>query len=905
MPASATTADRNLLFGILAVQMNFISKDALINAMHAWVLDKQKSLGQILLDQKALPADTHLLLDALVQKHLEAHGGDAEKSLAGVSSVGSIRNQLRQIADSDVQASLACVSSNHSADGDPFATHGGHLPAAAGSAMRYRVLRPHARGGLGEVFVAKDEELNREVALKEIQNRHADNPASRARFVLEAEITGGLEHPGIVPVYGLGTYADGRPFYAMRFIRGDSLKDAIDRYYKEDGQKRDPGERAVEFRKLLGRFVDVCNAIAYAHSRGVLHRDLKPGNIMLGKYGETLVVDWGLAKSIGVKDVKSTEETPLQPSAQSGTAETVAGSAIGTPQFMSPEQAAGRLDQLGPASDVYSLGATLYVLLTGNPPFRDTDVGQMLNKVQRGDFPRPSQMRRDVPRPLDAICLKAMSLRPEDRYTSPRALADDVEHWRADEPVTAYREPLGTYLRRWVRRHRTMGVTGGILLLLIIMFMFAGRVIAAAVSDTRREIIHDVQGSTRLTADLAAQAVGDRVRQRRNVLEREASIPTLAKLLKNAQDQGPDSPEVKDLQTYLDEREGFYEYLNISDNWWIMDAKGKLLDVSGPGDARRRAQRVVGQYMWDRDFFHGRGTNLTPHRDQSKPENVRPLDGFHQSIVFQSSTKGSPFIVSFSVPVKDKSGQVLGILAMAARLAGFSELSSANERSAAGGVPNQWITLVQTRELTPDPNQWNENVPNRGLIIEHPELRRFYAMDRKQDVPLVHIDGSVLERLQADKQALDYRDPFGNLQPDYQGRYVAAVEPVIYRHRVEHGNQTEAVNTGWIVLVQEDYAKAIAPVEALRNQLIVQGMIGLATIISLIVASWLVVNIRRPSRPLESLCIGGLIVVLGLIVAAILGAHLGRFVLFVVLPLATVLCSVGWVFARVQRRWRS
>ena len=164
---------------------------------------------------------------------------------------------------------------------------------------RFRILRPHARGGLGEVFVAQDEELHREVALKEIQERHADHPESRARFLLEAEITGGLEHPGIVPVYGLGQYADGRPFYAMRFIKGDSLKDAIERFHKEDARRRAASERSLELRKLLGRFVDVCDAIAYAHSRGVLHRDLKPGNVMLGKYGETLVVDWGLAKPVG------------------------------------------------------------------------------------------------------------------------------------------------------------------------------------------------------------------------------------------------------------------------------------------------------------------------------------------------------------------------------------------------------------------------------------------------------------------------------------------------------------------------------------------------------------------------------------------------------------------------------
>jgi serine/threonine protein kinase len=137
------------------------------------------------------------------------------------------------------------------------------------------------------------------VALKEIQERYADDPPSRARFLLEAEVTGGLEHPGVVPVYGLGVYPDGRPFYAMRLIKGDSLKEAIKRFHAADGSGRDPGERRLALRGLLRRFIDVCNAVAYAHSRGVLHRDLKPGNVMLGPYGETLVVDWGLARVVG------------------------------------------------------------------------------------------------------------------------------------------------------------------------------------------------------------------------------------------------------------------------------------------------------------------------------------------------------------------------------------------------------------------------------------------------------------------------------------------------------------------------------------------------------------------------------------------------------------------------------
>ncbi|HVS39425.1 MAG TPA: hypothetical protein VMS17_27960, partial [Gemmataceae bacterium] len=242
---------RNLLFGILALQMDFIQRDALIRALNAWVLDKTKSLGQILVEQQALGAETNALLEAVVQQHLKQHGDDAEKSLGSVRSLSSLREELEQIADPDVQASLGHVPSSH----DLGAT-GPYCPQAAGPdsvgapsmvGRRFRVLRPHAEGGLGKVSVARDEELHRDVALKEIKEHHADHPQSRARFLVEAEITGGLEHPGIVPVYGLGAYADGRPFYAMRFIKGDSLKDAIQRFQQTKGPLT-VGPRVLELR---------------------------------------------------------------------------------------------------------------------------------------------------------------------------------------------------------------------------------------------------------------------------------------------------------------------------------------------------------------------------------------------------------------------------------------------------------------------------------------------------------------------------------------------------------------------------------------------------------------------------------------------------------------------------------
>jgi eukaryotic-like serine/threonine-protein kinase len=455
---SQPAADRNLLFGILALQMDFITRNALIAAMNAWAVDKSKPLGQILEDQGELPASRRSLLEPLVDEHVRAHGGDPARSLAAIGTVGSAIEPLKQLADTDIQVSLAHAGATRF----PDAAHATLAPNDEGESVtrvRYRRLRPHARGGLGEVFVALDSELNREVALKEIQEQHADRPASRARFLLEAEVTSGLEHPGIVPVYGLGQYADGRPFYAMRFIKGDSLKDAIARFHAAEAPGRDPGERGLSLQKLLRRFLDVCNAIAYTHSRGVLHRDLKPDNIMIGKYGETLVVDWGLAKVTGKSggdDGDTPPESVLTPASGSVVEATQQGSAIGTPGYMPPEQAAGRLDLLGPASDVYSLGATLYALLAGKAPFVGSDVMEILSKVQRGEHARPCESSPWLDPALEAVCLKAIALRSEDRYPTPRALADDVERWLADEPVTAMCEPFLERARRWARRRRTL-----------------------------------------------------------------------------------------------------------------------------------------------------------------------------------------------------------------------------------------------------------------------------------------------------------------------------------------------------------------------------------------------------------------------------------------------------------------
>ena len=324
---------RDLLFGLLALQNGLIDQGALFAAFAAWTRDKGRSLADHLVTLGQLDPDDRAAIEVLADRHLKKHGGDIEKSLAVLAVGRSTRESLARAGGPDVTATLGHVGSAHPStrddDDDPDRTGSFSVGSATSDGQRFRIVRPHARGGLGAVFVALDSELDREVALKQILDDRADDPTSRFRFLIEAQITGGLEHPGIVPVYGLGAYGDGRPYYAMRFIRGDSLKEAIDQFHAGPKSGLGPaGSRDLALRKLLRRFMDVCNAIDYAHSRGVIHRDIKPANIIVGNHGETLVVDWGLAKPMGrVEPGTQSGERLLMPSSASGGAETLPGGA--------------------------------------------------------------------------------------------------------------------------------------------------------------------------------------------------------------------------------------------------------------------------------------------------------------------------------------------------------------------------------------------------------------------------------------------------------------------------------------------------------------------------------------------------------------------------------------------------
>ncbi|HEV3383937.1 MAG TPA: serine/threonine-protein kinase, partial [Gemmata sp.] len=368
---------------------------------------------------------------------------------------------------------------------------------------RYTLTRLHASGGLGRIWLARDDNLGRDVALKDLRPERANNPSTWARFLREARVTGQLEHPNIVPVYEVGHGSNDQPFYTMRFVRGRTLSEAARGYHNPqlEGQ---PG--VMTLRELLNAFVGVCNAIAYAHSRGVIHRDLKPQNVVLGDYGEVLVLDWGLAKVTGETEAEDLSVPPALKGESTGIIDrTMAGQVLGTPAYMAPEQAEGRLDLLDARTDVYGLGAVLYEILTGRPPFTGGDTATVLRRVTHEPPARPRSLAAGTPAALDAICMKALEKKSADRYAAAKDLAADIQHWLADEPVLAYREPLSVRVGRFARRNRTLVATSAVALV-VTTVIFA---VAALILDKKNGELDKKNGelATALTHEQEAQEV--------------------------------------------------------------------------------------------------------------------------------------------------------------------------------------------------------------------------------------------------------------------------------------------------------------------------------------------------------------------------------------------------------------
>jgi len=296
---------------------------------------------------------------------------------------------------------------------------------------RYEVGELIGRGGMGEVRLYLDRRIGRDVAQKSLRSDIRKSSIGLERFVREARVQGQLEHPAVVPVYDLGLDATGQVFFTMKRVRGTSLDAVLEAIAEGDAETRERYSR----RKLLTAFVQVCLAIQFAHHRGVLHRDLKPGNIMLGDYGEVHVLDWGLAKLVGKRERTEKPGPRVElpradgDSHDSGSTPTLAGSVLGTPGYMSPEQARGETDGLEPTTDVYALGAILFEMLYREPLHPGPGVPARMSSTLVGAELRASHRKHgaDVPPELEAICARACALDPDHRYASARALAEAVE----------------------------------------------------------------------------------------------------------------------------------------------------------------------------------------------------------------------------------------------------------------------------------------------------------------------------------------------------------------------------------------------------------------------------------------------------------------------------------------------
>ena len=446
--------DQNLLFGVLALQLEFVDGQQFVEACGVWATRKETALGDVLLERGWIDAEAKRQVEELLDRKLRKHRGDARTALGTVADP-DLRNLLHNVRDRDVDETLSLL-----APAPGYVRVSDEIIALGEERSHYTLSRMHDQGGLGRVWIAHDRRLHRDVALKEIRPDATVNAQSRQRFVREAQIASQLQHPNIVPVYELGHDAKTRlPFYTMRFMSGQELAKAIDEYHR----LRSVGKAGnLELCRLLNAFVSVCQAVGYAHSRGVIHRDLKPSNVMLGGFGEVVVLDWGLAKALdqpGKKTDKPEQDQQEEGSLSLSTAGkselTLQGQAVGTPAYMAPEQARGEREAIDTRTDIYGLGAILFRILTGQRPHRGRKTEEILANISEGPTPETRLADPSICPALNAICLKAMDKQPSGRYQTAAELADDVQRWLADEPVSVYLDPWTERAARWCRKHRT------------------------------------------------------------------------------------------------------------------------------------------------------------------------------------------------------------------------------------------------------------------------------------------------------------------------------------------------------------------------------------------------------------------------------------------------------------------
>jgi serine/threonine protein kinase len=409
--------------------------------------------------------------------------------------------------------------------GSPAAVPGA---AAAGfdltpiSSDKYEVVGHIGSGGMKVVRMVRDKDTTRAVAMATIRGE-LENQEMAARFVREARITAALEHPNIVPVHDLGTDAVGRPYFTMKMLEGESLQAIL--------KKLDEGDEGYIGRyglgPLLQMFQKVCNAIAFAHSRGVIHLDLKPANIHVSKFGEVLVLDWGLAKQVGDRETSTSGGVPETPAGSLGDL-TLPGAVKGTPGFMAPEQARGENSRKDKRTDVYALGAILYALLTLKAPPSSDTAEKVLADTVAGNIvpPRRRAPGRRIPAALEAVAMKALSVDPQKRYESVEALSRDVDAFVGGYATSAQDVGIVTLLWLLIKRHKVRFALSALVLFLVAAIAAVSMVRIRASERTAVEALNkyraEQEENRRLAIDAAPQVVKRAERYMRELRIEEA-----------------------------------------------------------------------------------------------------------------------------------------------------------------------------------------------------------------------------------------------------------------------------------------------------------------------------------------------------------------------------------------------
>jgi hypothetical protein len=665
----------------------------------------------------------------------------------------------------------------------------------------YSILRQHAAGGLGEVYLAHDSTLQREVAVKTLKAICQKFPDRKGRFLREAQLTGQLEHPGIVPVYGLGTTSDGTPLYAMRFIRGESLEDELREYHNR-------GCKMSDLRRLLRHLVSACRTVHYAHSRRVLHCDIKPMNIMMGKFGETFMLDWGEAVVVNPHTLATEGPVPAASSIEENT-DSPAG---GTVPYMPPERVDGSATMLDATSDVYSMGATLYKLLTGRDAFRANSRQQLIDKIRRGDFPPPREVTSKVSRTLQHITLKAMARDREDRYQSAGALADDIQAWMDDEPIAIRKEGPIEWMGRILRRHRTAAFSLAAGLVAIVLATSLLAVGSLKTAQDRQASLQQVEKAREsglaALALVASSQIQEDINDKFQALKVASEIPDLpgwilaisgetvveqvaptpapscdeepvADALSDAVDSTPTLDRAaasRKLQGFLQQLDGDLRDTLKASSWFVLSANGDQVGRFPEGELDLEHFRNFAY----KSYFHGgeeefeEGTSHAPLREPTI-----------STVFFSSSDEVRK--VAYSVPIwsstsgRRGASEVVGVLVMTVEIGDFRILDIDIDQQT-----HRQAILVDARK------DWQNRC---GTLLQHPDFNE-RRVSENADVPLV--DNTLCDTL----VRLHEDQPGSQRSPLIDRTYY---DPILKQTRlgavalVDVGGRS----TGWFVIVTE------------------------------------------------------------------------------------------------------